>query len=187
MTRRPDQPSEEPFSAKLIESAFTAVSTGLRVNSYLQDLIGLVSAHASWAYAVIFLAALLEAVPVAGSLVPGSTVIVALSALVPSGNLKLAPILTAAIAGALLGDGLAYWLGRHAEREVLTTWPLSKYPAVTPQSETFFHRYGTFAVFFARFVPPVRAVVPIIAGSLGMSAPRFLQPWFRRCCSGHRP
>lgn len=143
------------------------------MNSHLQDLIGLVSAHASWAYAVIFLAALLEAVPVAGSFVPGSTVIVALSALVPSGNLKLAPILVAAIAGALLGDGLAYALGRRAEREVLTSWPLSKYPAVVSQSETFFHRYGTFAVFFARFVPPVRAVVPIIAGALGMTAPRF--------------
>ncbi len=93
------------------------------MSSHLQDLIGLVSAHASWAYAAIFLAALLEAVPVAGSLIPGSTVIVALSALVPSGNLKLAPIMAAAIAGALLGDGLAYWLGRRAEREVLTMWP----------------------------------------------------------------
>jgi membrane-associated protein len=155
------------------ESAFTVSSTGPRVNSHLQDLIGLVSAHASWAYAAIFLAALLEAVPVAGSLIPGSTVIVALSALVPSGNLKLAPILAAAIAGALLGDSLAYWLGRRAERDVLTMWPLSKYPAVVSQSETFFHRYGTFAVFLARFVPPVRAVVPIIAGALSMSAPRF--------------
>lgn len=143
------------------------------MNSYLQGLIGLVSTHASWAYAAIFLAALLEAVPVAGSFVPGSTVIVALSALVPSGNLKLAPILATAISGALFGDGLAYWLGRRAEREVLTTWPLSKYPALVSQSETFFHRYGTFAVFFARFVPPVRALVPIIAGALDMSTPRF--------------
>ncbi len=135
--------------------------------------MGLVSTHASWAYAAIFLAALLEAIPIVGAFVPGSTVIVALSALVPSGNLKLAPILAAAIAGALIGDGLAYWLGRRAEREVLTAWPLSKYPAIVSQSETFFHRYGTFAVFLARFVPPVRAVVPIIAGALGMTPPRF--------------
>ena len=143
------------------------------MNSHLQDLIGLVSVHAAWAYAAIFLAALLEAVPVAGAVIPGSTVIVALSALVPSGNLKITPILAAAIAGALLGDGLAYWLGRRAERDVLTAWPLSKYPAVVSQSETFFHRYGTFAVFLARFVPAVRAVVPMIAGALGMTVPRF--------------
>ncbi|MEH2511722.1 membrane protein DedA with SNARE-associated domain [Nitrobacteraceae bacterium AZCC 1564] len=143
------------------------------MNSHLQDLIGLVSVHASWAYVAIFLAALLEAVPIAGSFIPGSTVIVALSALVPSGNLKLAPILVAAITGALLGDGLAYWLGRRAERDILSAWPLSKYPAVVSESETFFHRYGTFAVFLARFVPPVRAVVPIIAGALSMTAFRF--------------
>jgi membrane protein DedA with SNARE-associated domain len=173
MARRPDQPSRDPFQLSSPDSALTAASTEPRVNSHLQDLIGIVSAHASWAYAVIFLAALLEALPVAGSFVPGSTVIVALSALVPSGNLKLTPILAAAIAGALVGDGLAYWLGRRAGHEVLTIWPLSKYPAVVSQSETFFHRYGTFAVFFARFVPPVRALVPIIAGALDMSAPRF--------------
>jgi membrane-associated protein len=143
------------------------------VNSHLQDLIGFVSIHALLAYVAIFLAALLEAVPIAGSLIPGSTVIVALSALVPSGNLKLVPILAGAIAGALIGDGLAYWIGRRAERDVLTTWPLSKYPAAIAQSEAFFHRYGTFAVFLARFVPPVRAVVPIIAGALGMSPVRF--------------
>jgi membrane protein DedA with SNARE-associated domain len=143
------------------------------VNSHLQDLIGFVSIHALLAYGAIFLAALLEAVPIAGSLIPGSTVIVALSTLVPSGNLKLVPILAAAIAGALIGDGLAYWIGRRAERDVLTAWPLSKYPAAIAQSEAFFHRYGTFAVFLARFVPPVRAVVPIIAGALGMSPVRF--------------
>ncbi len=143
------------------------------MNSHLQDLIGFVSLHALLAYAAIFLAALLEAVPVAGSFIPGSTVIVALSALVPSGNLKLAPILAAAMTGALIGDGLSYWIGRRAERDVFTTWPLSKYPAAIAQSEAFFQRYGTFAVFLARFVPPVRAIVPIIAGALGMSPQRF--------------
>lgn len=126
------------------------------MNSHLHQLIGFVSLHALLAYAAIFLAAFLEAVPILGSLIPGSTVILALSALVPAGSLHLTPVLMAAIAGALLGDGLAYWIGRASQRKVLTSWPLSNYPALVAKSEAFFHRYGTLAVFLARFVPPQR-------------------------------
>ena len=59
------------------------------VASYIDPLIAFVSANAWLAYLTLFLAALLEAVPVVGSVIPGSTVILALSALVPSGELKL--------------------------------------------------------------------------------------------------
>ena len=141
--------------------------------SYLDPLIAFVSANAWLAYLTIFLAALLEAVPVLGSVIPGSTVILALSALVPGGDLKLQCVLAAATAGALLGDGSAFWIGHRAQREILSAWPLSNYPRVIAQSEAFFHRWGTLAVFFARFVPPIRAFVPITAGALGMPPSRF--------------
>jgi membrane-associated protein len=142
--------------------------------SYLIDsLIAFVSAHAWLAYLTLFLAALLEAVPVVGSVIPGSTVILALSALVPGGELWLSWVLAAVIVGAMLGDGSAFWIGHRAKREILSAWPMSRYPRVVAQSEAFFHRWGTLAVFFARFVPPVRAFVPITAGALGMPPSRF--------------
>ena len=59
------------------------------MTSFLDPLITFVSAHPWLAYLTLFLAALLEAVPVVGSLVPGSTLILALSALIPGGELKL--------------------------------------------------------------------------------------------------
>ena len=141
--------------------------------SYIDQLIAFVSAHAWLAYLTLFLAALLEAVPVVGSVIPGSTIILALSALVPGGDLRLEWVLAAAIAGALLGDGSAYWIGHRSQREILSSWPLSNYPRVIAQSEAFFHRWGALAVFFARFVPPIRAFVPITAGALGMPPLRF--------------
>jgi membrane-associated protein len=143
------------------------------VTSLIDPLIAFVSAHPSLAYLTLFLAALLEAVPVAGSVVPGSTIILALSALVPSGDLRLEWVLLAAIAGALLGDGSAFWIGHRAKHEILGTWPMSNYPRLVAQSEAFFHRWGTLAVFFARFVPPIRAFVPVTAGALGMAPLRF--------------
>ncbi len=143
------------------------------MTSFLDPLIAFVSAHPWLAYLTLFLAALLEAVPVMGSVVPGSTIILALSALVPGGELKLPFVLLAAVAGALLGDGSAFWIGHRRQREILTTWPLTNYPRVIEQSESFFHRFGTWAVFFARFVPPIRAFVPVTAGALAMPPAKF--------------
>ncbi|MET4802106.1 DedA family protein [Bradyrhizobium sp. LB11.1] len=143
------------------------------MTSFLDPLISFVSVHAWLAYLTLFLAALLEAVPVLGSVIPGSTIILALSALVPGGDLKLQWVLLTAASGAMLGDGSAYWLGHRQQRKILNTWPLTNYPRVVEESETFFNRYGTWAVFFARFVPPIRAFVPVTAGALGMPPVRF--------------
>jgi membrane protein DedA with SNARE-associated domain len=143
------------------------------VTAFIDPLIAFVSTHPELAYLTLFLAALLEAVPVVGAVIPGSTIIFALSALVPGGELKLEWVLISAAAGALLGDGSAFWIGHRAQREILNAWPLSNYPSVVAQSEAFFNRWGALAVFFARFVPPIRAFVPITAGALGMPPARF--------------
>ncbi len=143
------------------------------MTSFLDPLIALVAAHPWFAYFTIFLAALLEAVPIVGSLVPGSTIILALGALVPGGELKFWGVLLAATGGALLGDGTAFWVGHRSQREILSTWPMTKYPGVVARSEAFFHSRGALAVFFARFVAPIRAFVPITAGALGMPPLRF--------------
>jgi membrane protein DedA with SNARE-associated domain len=143
------------------------------VTSFIDPLVSFVSANAWLAYLTLFLAALLEAVPIVGSVIPGSTIILALSALVPGGELKLPWVLAAAAAGALLGDGTAFWVGHRSQREILSKWPMANYPGVIAQSEAFFNRWGALAVFFARFVPPIRAFVPITAGALGMPPMRF--------------
>jgi len=141
--------------------------------SFLDPWIAFIAAHPWLAYLTLFLAALLEAVPILGAVIPGSAIILALGALVPGGELLLEQVLAAAIAGATLGDGMAFWIGHRAQRNILSAWPLSNCPHLITQSEAFFQRWGTLAVFFARFVPPIRAFVPVTAGALGMPPLRF--------------
>jgi len=143
------------------------------VTSFIDSLTHFVAAHAWLGYLVLFLAALLEAVPVLGSVIPGSTIILALSALVPGGELDLVGVLASAAAGAVLGDGTAFWVGHVQQRRILNAWPMARYPGVIAQSEAFFNRFGTLAVFFGRFVPPIRAFVPVTAGALGMAPAKF--------------
>ncbi len=141
--------------------------------SYLRTLIEFVAAYPHVAYGLVFLAALSEALPVVGVLVPGSLIILAVSALVPTGAVALWPLLVWATAGAVVGDGFSYWLGRRYKREILLRWPFSRYPQVAAQSEAFFHRHGGKSVFLGRFIPALRAFVPLFAGILHMPARRF--------------
>jgi membrane protein DedA with SNARE-associated domain len=163
-----------PLAARYVNSAASSAAARRNfVTSFLDPLIAFVSVHAELAYLTLFLAALLEAVPVIGSVIPGSTMILALSALIPGGELRLEGVLAAAVAGAVLGDGTAFWIGHRSRREILTAWPMTNYPRVVAQSEAFFERWGALAVFFARFLAPIRAFVPITAGALDMAPLRF--------------
>ena len=139
----------------------------------IHDIVQYVSGHPAQAYGTLFLAALLEAVPVVGSFVPGSTIILSLSALIPTGDLHIAPVLAAIISGALIGDGAAFWLGHRNQGKLDHLWPLDRYPEVVRESEAVFEKYGSAAILAARFLPPVRAFVPVVVGTLGMAPRRF--------------
>jgi membrane protein DedA with SNARE-associated domain len=139
----------------------------------IHDIVQYVSGHPAQAYGTLFLAALLEAVPVVGSFVPGSTIILSLSALIATGDLNLVLVLASTISGALIGDGTAFWLGHLNQGKLDRVWPLDHYPEVVRQSEAVFEKYGSAAILAARFLPPVRAFVPVVAGTLGMAPRRF--------------
>jgi membrane protein DedA with SNARE-associated domain/membrane-associated phospholipid phosphatase len=130
-------------------------------------------AHRELAYGVIFLVALAEALPVFGAFVPGDAVILGVSALVPTGALALWPLIVAATVGAVIGDGVAFWLGHRYRRAIVARWPLRRHPAVIERGEAFLRRHGRKSVFIARFMPGVRAIVPLLAGILEMPLLRF--------------
>ena len=82
----------------------------------LRSFLDFVAAHPHWAYALGFLAALLEALPILGAVAPGSLVIVALGAMVPTGAIHVWPLTGWAVLGAVIGDGLSYAIGRRYGR-----------------------------------------------------------------------
>lgn len=143
------------------------------MTEFIHTVTGFIADYPHLAYAAVLLLSLSESLPVIGAFVPGSAVIIALSALVPGGTLKLWPMLAAAFVGAIIGDGFAFWLGHRYHREILTRWPLNRAPELLARSEAFFTRHGDKSVFIARFTPGVRAVVPLFAGILHVPMRRF--------------
>jgi undecaprenyl-diphosphatase len=140
---------------------------------FVASIIAFVRAHQEFAYGLVLFAALAEALPVIGVIFPGETIVLGISALAATGAVHLLPLLMVTTIGAIAGDGISYWLGRHYHRAIVETWPLSRYPALIAQGEDFFQRHGGKSIFIARFTPGVRAIVPLIAGTLSMPPARF--------------
>jgi membrane protein DedA with SNARE-associated domain len=143
------------------------------MTSYFSTIIAFISGHPHYAYVAVLLLALSEAIPVIGTIVPGSTLIIGISALAIGVSVNPWLLLVAAAVGAIVGDGLSFWLGQRYHREILLHWPLNRYPQFIERSETFIGRYGVASVFLARFAAVVRAFVPLVAGILKMSPRHF--------------
>jgi membrane protein DedA with SNARE-associated domain len=143
------------------------------MTSYFAWIVEFVGRHPHYALTAIFLLALSEAVPVVGTVVPGSTLIIGICALATGAHVNPWPLLGSAIVGAIFADGLSFWLGHRYRRELLLRWPLNRYPQFIARSEAYIKTYGAASVFLARFIAVVRAFVPLVAGILGMSSRRF--------------
>lgn len=131
------------------------------------------AAHPARAAALVFVAAAAESLAIIGAIVPGTAIIIAVGALVALGHLNLWAILAATAAGAILGDGLSYWIGHRHRDRLRNMWPFSRRPELLERGEAFFLRRGASSILIARFVPVIRSTVPIAAGMLGMGAARF--------------
>jgi len=136
-------------------------------------VIGFIGAHPGWVFAAMFVAAFGESLAVLSFFFPGTAILLAAGALVPSGTISAFPLLAGAVLGALLGDACSYWIGRHFGSEIGHAWPFSRHPEFIARGIAFFERHGGKSVFIGRFFGPVRAVVPLAAGILRLEPARF--------------
>jgi len=139
----------------------------------IQPLLDWISAHPQWAGLVVFLVAASESLVVVGILVPGVVLMTGVGALIGLGTLDFWSCMFWATMGAIVGDGVSYWLGVHFHRQIQSLWPMSRYPELVPKGEAFFKKHGGKSVFFGRFIGPIRAIIPTIAGIMEMPPARF--------------
>jgi undecaprenyl-diphosphatase len=122
----------------------------------------------------VFLVAFSESVAILGLLVPGVVLMFGFGALIATGVLEFWTVFWWAVAGAVAGDGMSFWLGRHFQHELRGFWPFSRHPQTLQRGVDFFQKYGGKSVAIGRFFGPVRAVIPLVAGMLGMPPWRFV-------------
>ncbi len=133
-----------------------------------------VAQHPGVATLVAFAAAIVEAVAVLGILIPGTPILMAVAGAAALAGVPMTPIMVVAILGAVIGDGISFWIGGRYSERLRGAWPFASRPWLMSRAEAFFRRYGTMSVALCRFIPVLRSTVPLIAGMAGMRRDRFL-------------
>lgn len=91
-------------------------------------------------------------------------------------DVNMAGILVAGYLGVVTADSITYWIGRGFGARILATRlaRLAFHPKRLRRVRRWFNRYGTWAVFFARFMVGLRAAAIFSAGAQRFSYARFL-------------
>lgn len=132
----------------------------------------LVADASGWAYAIVFLLALLDVfVPI----VPSETAVITAGVVAASGDLSLPVVIAAAAAGAFLGDNSSYLVGRRfGSRATDRFFSHGKGAERLDWAETQLDERGGELIAVGRFIPGGRTVVTLSAGTLRYPWRRFV-------------
>jgi membrane protein DedA with SNARE-associated domain len=132
-------------------------------------LISLIPTHGPW---IIFAIVALES---AGVPLPGETILVAAALLAATGQINIVFVVLAAAAGAIVGDGMGYMVGRRFGLPFLRRY--GRYIRLDEDrlliGRYLFFQYGNAVVFFGRFIAVLRMFAALLAGANSMPAGRF--------------
>src|ERR1700730_2343809 len=144
------------------------------MTNMVQEIVGFISEYSTWTLAIIFLVSFGESFAFVSFIFPGTAIMIAAGALIPSGIIPLWPVLVGSVAGVTLGDFISYGIGYRYGPVLETHWPFVSHQHLLAEGHALFEKHGALSIFVGRFLGPVRAVVPLVAGSLQMPVERFL-------------
>ncbi|MFQ3230976.1 DedA family protein [Reinekea sp.] len=122
----------------------------------------------------IALAAFLESLAVVGIIVPGIVLLFSLAALANNANIHIALVLFYGGIGAATGDLLSYAIGNKLKFHLFEgTW-FAKHKNWIDQGAWFIEKWGWLSVIIGRFLGPLRPIIPLLTGALGMAPSRFI-------------
>ena len=132
----------------------------------------LVANASGWAYAILFVLALLDAII---PIVPSETSVITAGVVASQGDLSLPLVILFAAAGAFAGDNIAYWIGHRFGRRITNRFFTSqKSQERVEWAEHQVTERGGELIVIARFIPGGRTVVTLSAGTLEYPYPKFI-------------
>lgn len=138
------------------------------LSGFFDEALRLIETHRAWAGVIYGLMAFGESLVIVGVLVPATGVMMATGALVGAGAVPFLDIWIGGAIGAALGDTISYWVGRRLGPGVDRLWPFSRHPETLAAARNVFARWGWMAIVVGRFIGPLRASVPTVAGITDM-------------------
>jgi len=126
-----------------------------------------------WIAVGVFGAAFIESFALIGIIIPGVVLLAVISGMAAS-TLNIFELVLIAYVASFLADILSFLLGTGISKSIDRLWPFNKYPNLLVQGRGFVKRFGVLGVFVGKFIGPIRPLLPLTAGSLGMNFKYFL-------------
>lgn len=104
---------------------------------------------------------------------PGETAIVAAAVAAAAGDLNIVLVILAGVAGAMLGDHTAYWVGRTGGGPIRRFLARMAGEERMVAAERMVAKHGAALVFVGRFLPGLRIAVNLSCGAGNMAYARF--------------
>ena len=142
-----------------------------RLINWLLDLLGV------YVYFGLFFIIFAETGLAVGFFLPGDSLLVVtgLMAKTLPDKLNIFLVLTAFLAGSIIGDSTGYWTGRVMGKSLFTREDSFVFkPSRVEKANKFFEKYGAKTIILARFVPIVRTFAPLVVGASQMPYIKFL-------------
>jgi membrane protein DedA with SNARE-associated domain len=143
------------------------------VDDFIAGMVMLVNEHQAWAGPIIGLLAFGESLAIVGLLIPATALMIATGGMIGSGLIDPIPVILWSLVGAILGDWLSFVIGQSIGHSAYYRWPLKRHRHAVAQTRLFFRRYGLVSILLGRFLGPVRATIPLVAGVMGMRSRTF--------------
>ena len=125
-----------------------------------------------WIALGVFGAAFIESFALIGVVIPGVVLLAVISGMAAS-TLNVFELVLIAYVASFLADILSFLLGTSISKSIDKLWPFNKYPYLLGQGRSFVKRFGILGVFVGKFIGPIRPLLPLTAGSLGMNFKHF--------------
>lgn len=120
----------------------------------------------NWGYVIVFIFSIAETLPIIGTFIPGQTIIILGGLFAKLGILSLEAVILAASIGAILGDSLAYFIGRKFGYDFVVRY--GKYFYLNEEkyqaTKNLASGHTGKALIIGRFSPFTRALAAFLAG-----------------------
>jgi membrane protein DedA with SNARE-associated domain len=125
-------------------------------------------------YVLVGLLVFAEAAIFLGFIIPGEAAVIIGGVLASGKHVNLVAICAVVVVAAILGDSVGYWIGKRFGDQLISAKALSHHRADMDRGLTMVRRRGASAVFFARFIAFLRAIMPGLAGAAEVPYGKFL-------------
>tara|TARA_Y100000748_G_C15293386_1_gene409334 strand:- start:65 stop:685 length:621 start_codon:yes stop_codon:yes gene_type:complete len=143
-------------------------------NEVINELVLWLKENQQWISFSVFGAAFIESFALIGVIIPGAVLLWSISAMAAATSQNVFELVLYAYIASFLADILSFLLGGRISKSIDGFWPFKKHPNLLIQGRGFVKRFGILGIFLGKFVGPIRPLLPITAGSLGMNFKHFL-------------